>query len=122
MQTLHLSDLILEYASVIWTPFYIVHIDSLERIPQGFPHNDLIERVNMLNLAKWRDLHAAVFLDNLIRGKINCRWCDIFNKWGNRLDIFNCSVSELIKLLYEPEILKLQIKKGSEICNKCNIC
>ena len=81
----------LEYASVIWSPFYNIHSSNLERIQRrflkfvtfmldgsypvrNFPQDLLLNRFGIQSLAKRRSLHLTVFLYKLIHNFIDCKY------------------------------------------------
>lgn len=78
-----------EYASVIWSPYYNVHINNLERIQRrflkylsfkedgtypepGISHNQLLVRHSTASLEERRIISQLVFLYKLINGQIVC--------------------------------------------------
>lgn len=78
---------IMEYASVIWKPFYLHHIIRLERLQRRFvrlvgtrlgmpffevPVEDLMTQLNLCPLATRRDLADLFFLFKLINGMLDC--------------------------------------------------
>lgn len=79
----------LEYASVIWEPYYDVHINSLERVQRrflkylsfkssgvypsiGFPHDLLLRQHNFESLSTRRQRVLLIFLHKVLSGKIDC--------------------------------------------------
>lgn len=78
----------LEYASLIWNPGYIIHIDSLENILRrflkfmsyiidgvypavGFPQHILLSRFDIESLEARRDKQALLFLFKLIHNVLS---------------------------------------------------
>jgi len=79
----------LEYASLIWCPYYDVHTGSLERVQRkflkflafcydetypvrGFPQDLLLERFSLPALEQRRGSFSLVFLYKLLHGRIDC--------------------------------------------------
>jgi hypothetical protein len=79
----------LEYASIVWSPMYSIHISSLERVqprflkngvhmltgsypPRGYPNDLLLGQLGMSSLLSRRAEHSVVFLFNLIQGLVDC--------------------------------------------------
>lgn len=78
---------ILEYCSVVWNPFYRVHIDRLEGVQRrftryalskmpwsdGLPSFQIRNRCLCLNsLLQRRNISCAIFTHDVISGRINC--------------------------------------------------
>ncbi|XP_046686354.1 uncharacterized protein LOC124372024 [Homalodisca vitripennis] len=78
---------ILEYASVVWKPFYTHHIVRLERVQRRFlrlvgarlgfnfpdvPIKNFISQFEIFSLQARFDLHDIMFLFKIINGIINC--------------------------------------------------
>ena len=78
---------ILEYCSVVWSPYYCGHIDTLERIQHRFlrhcafrlhcvivDHNygPLEQQLALPQLRKRRDISGAIFVYRIIHYLINC--------------------------------------------------
>lgn len=79
----------LEYASIVWSPIYNVHITSLEKIqrrffksaintldgsypPRGTSQEIFYERFNMTSLEQRRTMQSVIFLFKIINNKIAC--------------------------------------------------
>jgi hypothetical protein len=79
----------LEYASIVWSPMYSIHISSLERVqrrflkngvhmltgsypPRGYPNDLLLGQLGMSSLLPRRADHSVVFLFKLIQGLVDC--------------------------------------------------
>jgi hypothetical protein len=81
----------LEYASIVWSPMYSIHISSLERVqrrflkngvhmltdsypPRGYPNDLLLGQLGMssASLLSGRAEHSVVFLFKLIRSPVDC--------------------------------------------------
>src|SRR3978361_1267107 len=79
----------LEYASLIWCPYYDVHTGSLERVHRkflkflafcydetypvrGFPQDLLLERFSLPALEQRRGSFSLVFLYKLLHGRRDC--------------------------------------------------
>lgn len=78
---------ILEYCSVIWSPNYRVHIETIERIQRRFlrtaafrlglsredyVYDDILSLLNMKTLESRRSVADICFLHGLISGRIDC--------------------------------------------------
>jgi Reverse transcriptase (RNA-dependent DNA polymerase) len=85
----------LEYAAVVWSPGYQLHIDRLESVQrkflkllsfrtdnvypiQGIPEGDLLERHNFQSLYSRRRSNAVICLFKLIHGQFDC--CDLLQQ------------------------------------------
>jgi hypothetical protein len=75
---------IIEYASTVWSPFYEVHIESLEKVQRRFtrfvfikfhyPYVDYHSRLtqlNMLSLRKRRLVHDQMLLYSIVRDQVS---------------------------------------------------
>jgi Reverse transcriptase (RNA-dependent DNA polymerase) len=79
----------LEYASIVWYPFYQVHIVRLEAIqrrflkflsfrsdqvypPIGFPHETLLMRHGFSDLSRRREYFAVIVLHKIVSNKTDC--------------------------------------------------
>lgn len=80
---------VLEYASLVWSPIYKVHIDKLESIqrrflkflcykvdkhypPQGICHQQLLQKFSFTSLESRRKFNKLYFLFKLLSGNIDC--------------------------------------------------
>ena len=79
----------LEYASLIWSPYYWKYINSIEQVQrvfakylffkldgeytlQGIEEQVILTRLNMMSLYGRRIIDMCIFLHNLINNKIKC--------------------------------------------------
>lgn len=79
----------LEYACIIWSPLYKVHIKSLESVqrrflkflsfrldgvypPRGFPDRELQSRFHLQSLNNRRAAHSVVYLHKILFGEVDC--------------------------------------------------
>lgn len=79
----------LEYASVVWSPFYEVHKASLERVQRrflkylyfrshgvypvrGYDHVLLLDEFKLTSLEFRRTLNSVIFLHKLVNGAMDC--------------------------------------------------
>lgn len=79
----------LEYASLIWNPYYACHVNNIERIQKrflkyltfkldgvyperGIEYNALLNRYNFTTLERRRIITSLIFLFKLLRGGIDC--------------------------------------------------
>lgn len=79
----------LEYSATVWSPFYQLHIESLEKIQRrflkylsfkldgsypeiGYPTENLLSRFSMESLEARRTKSQVIFLRNLLYGNIDC--------------------------------------------------
>lgn len=79
----------LEYATIIWSPHYKIHINNLEQVQRkflkflsfkqdgvypaiGFPHSDLLDRFSISSLENRRSINELIFLYKLIHGIYIC--------------------------------------------------
>jgi hypothetical protein len=81
----------LEFASIVWSPYFAVHINSIEKVQKKFlrylyfketghftfdiPHNQLLSIFEMESLEKRRKLAHLLFLFKLLRGEIMDSFC-----------------------------------------------
>lgn len=78
---------ILEYGSIVWSPFYQVHSDSLERVQHKFlrvcafrdhhriadhDYGDIERQLSLPSLCKRRNMFGSIFLFKIIRGLTDC--------------------------------------------------
>lgn len=88
----------LEYASVIWSPYYAVHSNRIETIQKKFlifafrqlpsnrqvgdfarePYVNRLKLINMQPLDKRRDIAGSMFVRDLLCSRINC--AELLNK------------------------------------------
>lgn len=78
----------LEYASLVWTPHYNVHINSLESVQRkflkllhfksegfypaiGFPQEELLRKYSIVGLSRRRECFSQIFLLKLINNSID---------------------------------------------------
>ena len=79
----------LEYASIVWTPIYVTHIGTFERIQRqflkfavflldgvyptrGFPHELLLARFDLTELSKRRSTQLIIFLYKIVNNILDC--------------------------------------------------
>lgn len=121
----------LEYASIVWSPYYTTHIDNLERVErrflkylaykedgvyprQGFPQHELLSRFGMKSLEDRRIISGLLFLRKLINGEIDS---------STILSMLNFRVprtaSRSTDLFYLPTT-RININKFSPIARICS--
>ena len=121
-----------EYASIIWCPSYLVHIESLEKTqrrflkylnykidgaypPVGYPQAELLARYSMHSLEDRRTKAYLIFLHKLLHNNIDCQ---------HILSMLNFHVPRLSSRLndtfYLP-VARTNIKKHSPMHNMCNV-
>lgn len=126
----------LEYASVVWSPLYALHIDRLENIqrrflkftvfvtegfypPQGFPQAILLEKFKIMSLARRRDLHAAIFIFKLLRNNIKCsHLLSQLNFYVPRLSSRSCSTFYMVTPRTNV-LINSPLHRSCEVVNKC---
>lgn len=67
---------ILEYASVVWSPYYKIHSISLDRVQSRFLSSYRYRYhhvpIQVADLSERREMSDIKFIDKLIEGKIDC--------------------------------------------------
>lgn len=132
----------LEYCSVIWSPYYRCHFQSIENIQrkflkylsyriegtyplQGIPYHTLIERHDMLSLNIRRKIATLIFLWKLMHSKIDCNdLVQQFNFYVPRLNtrvniFFRCKTARTNLYLKSP--LYSMCSLFNSICHTCDL-
>lgn len=121
----------LEYASVIWSPGYGVHISNLEKIqrrflkhawyksegtypPQGFSHTDLLNKFGYVSLNDRHDYHYLITLFKILNNQLDCS--DLLN----RLCFYVPRINSRHSITFYLPIPKKNILKFSPIFAMCS--
>lgn len=125
----------LEYAAIVWSPYYKIHIHHLEQIQRkflkflsfrldgvypaiGVPHSDLLGRFSIPSLETRRSFSELIFLYKLIHGLYNCP------SLLARLNFHAPTVRTRQKNLLSLPIPRTTLQKFSplyRICTRCNV-
>lgn len=112
----------LEYASIIWGPYYGVHAEHIESVQRrfakalwfrtdgiypsvGFPHDQLLNRFSLVRLETRRECFSQIFLHKMIHNTITCE--DLLSKLKFRVPAL-CSRdrSTFYLLPYRTDVFK----------------
>lgn len=112
----------LEYASIVWSPIYNIHISNLENIQRkflkamhlkylgsypsrGFPQESLLSMFDADSLLKRRIGHSQIFLYKLLNNKIDCP--SLLAKLNFHVPRINARQSDFFSIpLYHSNILR----------------
>lgn len=124
----------LEYASLVWNPYYVTHINNLEKVQRrfvkllwfksdgvypsvGVPQQNLLNRFSMTTLENRRDCYTQIVLYNLIHNKIDCQ------EFLNRLQFFVPSLNtRIVQTFYlsTPRSNRLKFSPLFSMCHNYN--
>lgn len=122
----------LEYASIIWCPYYTAHIENLEQIQRrflkfaafridgtypaiGFPQAELLSRFSISSLSDRRKVSYLIFLYKIIHNVTDCtQILSMLNFFAHR------SVSRQPNLFYHSTP-RTNLRKYSPLYTMCNL-
>lgn len=127
----------LEYGSIIWSPYYKIHIDHIESVQRrlakalwfrtdgiypvrGFPHDQLLRRFSLTCLDRRRECISQLFLHKLVNSNILCE--DLLCKLNFRIPNVNSRNTDTFYLPpFRTNILKFSpVNSMCSIYNYCN--
>lgn len=122
---------ILEYSSLIWSPFYTTHKDKIEKIQKKFlrylylkktgiyhydiPYQQLLEQFNFYKLESRRNISHLIFLYKVLHNRIDCPFL------LNRLQLVGNRHLHRNSLLFYTPGSQTNLGLNSPLCRLCKL-
>lgn len=121
----------LEYASVIWSPGYNVHVNNLEKVqrrflkyawykcegvypPQGFSHTTLLNKFGYVSLSDRHDYHYLITLFKILNNLLDCSGI------VNKLCFYVPRVNSRHSTTFYLQLTRTNVLKFSPIFSMCS--